>query len=81
MMKNFAEDLAGTHRHRTVEKYREVGNPVSLFQAMDMVEDRLNPAHGEGRDQDHAAAPRGADDDVGQDVFRVFRAARSAEIT
>ena len=66
-----AEEFARINRHRAVEIDGDVGDARGRLQLVDVIEERLGPPDGKGRDEDSSAALGGAVDDVGEGILRV----------
>ena len=65
-----AVDLGRRLRHRGVEVHRDLGDPARIEEPAQLPHDLLRPPDRERRDQQHALAPDGLVDDVGEDVDR-----------
>jgi hypothetical protein len=65
VIKVLAEQRAGIDGHRTVEKDRDVCQPLCGFQSLQVEHQRLRAANRERRDHDRAAAADSGLDDGG----------------
>ena len=75
-----AEQLRGVDGHGAVEEDPETLQPASLLQLLEMEQERLRPADGEGRDDDGAATRRGPLDDLAEDLRGIDRLADAIAI-